>query len=51
MLGLVCCMIRIFAVDIHQTIERIIAFAVVAVVPLLTGYLYSRLRDWVDLRP
>lgn len=48
LIGFAICILRMFIVDIHQTLERIIAFAVVAVVLLVTGYLYSRLRDWID---
>lgn len=48
LIGFAACILRMFAVDVHEVIERIVAFAVVAVVLLFTGYLYSRLRHWVD---
>jgi len=43
--GLGMAILRVFVVDIKDTFYRIIAFAVLAVLFLGLGYLYSRFRD------
>lgn len=48
LLGLGCCVIRVFAVDIKETFFRIVAFGVLAVVLLLIGYLYARFREFIE---
>ncbi len=51
LLGLGCCVIRVFAVDIKETFFRIVAFGVLAVVLLLIGYLYARFREFIEREP
>jgi hypothetical protein len=48
LLGLLACIARMFAVDIDDTFYRIIAFAVVAVILLGIGFLYTRFRTWIE---
>ena len=48
LVGLGLCLIRMFIVDIDDTLYRIIAFFVIAVVLLLIGYLYNRFRHLVE---
>ncbi len=48
LIGLLACVVRIFAVDLQDTFYRIIAFAVTAVVLLVIGYLYTRFRHWIE---
>lgn len=48
LLGLITCIARMFAVDIDDTFYRIIAFAVVALVLLGVGFLYTRFRRWIE---
>jgi|GEM_PF-1646176 len=43
--GLALAIGRVFAVDVKDTFHRIIAFAVLAVVFLVLGYLYTRFRS------
>ena len=48
LLGLLACIARMFAVDIDDTFFRIIAFAVVALILLGVGFLYTRFRNWIE---
>ena len=48
LLGLITCIARMFAVDIDDTFYRLIAFAVVALVLLGVGFLYTRFRRWIE---
>ena len=48
LIGLGLCLIRMFIVDIDDTLYRIIAFFVIAVVLLLIGYLYNRFRHLIE---
>ncbi|MCP5541614.1 MAG: hypothetical protein H7A52_15845 [Akkermansiaceae bacterium] len=48
LVGLACCLVRIFTVDIVDPLYRIYAFFVVAVVLLAMGYLYNRFRHLID---
>jgi hypothetical protein len=49
LVGLGLCLIRMFLVDIDDTLYRIIAFFVIAVVLLLIGYLYHRFRHLIEV--
>ncbi len=48
LVGLFLCIIRVFVVDLEDTFYRIIAFAAVAVLLLVIGYLYTRFRDLIE---
>ena len=49
LVGLGLCLIRMFLVDIDDTLYRIIAFFVIALVLLLIGYLYNRFRHLIEV--
>jgi hypothetical protein len=48
LLGLVCAILRMFIVDIDDGLQRIFAFAGIAVVLLVIGYLYNRFRHLIE---
>lgn len=50
LLGLLCCLGRMFVVDVQDTFYRIVAFAVVAIVLLGIGFLYTRFRSQIEDR-
>lgn len=45
--GLMLCILRMFIVDIDDTLNRIFAFFAVSIVLLIIGYLYHRFRKWI----
>lgn len=48
LLGLLCAILRMFIVDIDDGLQRIFAFAGIAVVLLVMGYLYNRFRHLIE---
>tara|TARA_R110002096_G_scaffold4493_16_gene20915 strand:- start:15425 stop:18268 length:2844 start_codon:yes stop_codon:yes gene_type:complete len=45
---LLFCIIRVFVVDLQDTFYRIIAFAAIAILLLVIGYLYTRFRELIE---
>lgn len=48
LVSLLFCIVRIFVIDLQDTFYRIIAFAAIAVLLLIIGYLYTRFRELIE---
>lgn len=48
LVGLALCVPRVFIVDIHDRVHRIIAFIVLGIVMLVIGYLYNRFKSRIE---